>query len=647
MTADVIVGGLLQGAYFLLMGLGVVLVYRQSGVLNFAHGATATLSGYAAYSLMQQGVAYPVAALGAIATGAIVALLIELLVVRPLANQEHMIIGVATFGPGLIIIAFIGWVWGQAPFALRGPLPDVQLTLGPVRIGANELFSIVVAFVLLGVLYWFLNRTRFGLSVRAASEGPLTADMLGIDVPLARSAVWAISGALAAIAALLISPHNVLGPSFLTDFMIGSFAAIVLGGMESIVGLAVGSLLFGLITAEFAYYVSGRLQSTLNFVLITVLLLVLPYGIFGRRLERVAEPRIGSVRASRFNVKQVQVRVPVDSIERVLPRPLRLPLALAVIGVLLALLPFGFASLAVFTVASMGVMFIATAGQNLLSGYSGQISIGQAGFITIGAYTFALLGHYWNMPPVVGVLVAIVLSAVVAIAFGMSTIRLSGVYLALLTLAFASAVPEIVAYPQEITGGQLGMPVLPGFEVAPTVPTLSVIYWIIAAVAFAVGIAAHVLGGGWFGRRLIAVRDSEAGAASVGIPVARTKLVALTLAGGAAGLAGALSAMLVGFIAPDSYTVWLSVYLLVAVVIGGRASTLGSVLGAIFIVVVPVLASSALASSTATVWSQGFFGVAVLAVLWLFPGGLASIVRFVPVHRRVGATSKTVASVAG
>ena len=530
---------------------------------------------------------------------------------------------------------------------MRGPLPDTQLAFGPVRIGSNELLSIVVALVLLGVLYWFLNRTRFGLSVRAASEGPLTADMLGVNVPQARSAVWAISGGLAAIAALLITPHNVLGPSFLTDFMIGSFAAIVLGGMESIVGLAVGSLLFGLITAEFAYYVSGRLQSTLNFVLITVVLLVMPYGVLGRRLERVAEPRIGSVRVSRFNVKQILVSVPVESIERVLPRPLWLPLALVVVGALLALLPFGFASLAVFTVASVGVIFIATAGQNLLSGYSGQISIGQAGFITIGAYTFALLAHYWHVAPLLGALAAIALSAIVAIAFGMSTIRLSGVYLALLTLAFASAVPEIVAYPQEITGGQLGMPVLPGFAIGSGVPMLSVIYWIIVAVALMVGVAAHVLGRGWFGRRLVAVRDSEVGAASIGIPVGRTKLVALTLAGGAAGLAGALSAMLVGFIAPDSYTVWLSVYLLVAVVIGGRASTIGSILGSIFIVVIPVLASSALASSTATVWSQGFFGVAVLAVLWLFPGGLASIVRFVAVHKRAEATSKTVASVAG
>jgi branched-chain amino acid transport system permease protein len=645
-SVDVIIGGLLQGAYFLLMGLGVVLVYRQSGVINFAHGSIATLSGYTAYSLTAAGMPYPVAALGAIATGVIVALLIELLIIRPLAHQEHMIIGIATFGPALVIIAFIGSAWGQAPFALRGPLPDTQLSLGSARLGSNELFSIVLAFVLLAAIYWILMRTRFGLSVRAASEGPLTADMLGINVPLARTAVWAISGALAAIAALLISPHNVLGPNFLTDFMIGSFAAIVLGGMESIVGLAVGAMLFGLITAEFSYYITGRLASTLNFVLITVLLIVVPYGVFGRRLERVAEPRIGSVRASRLNLRKLVVRVPAAVMERLRSRRIWMPLALVLAAVVFALPP-NLGALVVFTAASMGVMFIAAVGQNLLSGYSGQISVGQSGFITAGAYTFALLGHFWHLPPVLSVLAAIAVAALLGVVFGLSTIRLSGVYLALLTLAFASAVPEVVAFPQDITGGQLGMPVLPGFTLGPGVPMLSVIFWIITAVAIAVGVGAHLLGRGWFGRRLLAVRDSEAGAASIGIAVARTKLIALTIAGGVAGLAGALSAMLVGFIAPDSYTVWLSVYLLVAVVIGGRASTIGTLLGSVFIVVIPVVASTALASSTATVWSQGFFGIAVLVVLWVLPAGLASLVRFVPARPRADAAATTVSTAAG
>jgi branched-chain amino acid transport system permease protein len=630
----VIVGGLLQSAYFLLMGLGVVLVYRQSGVLNFSHGAIATLCGYIAHACLVANLPYPVAAIAAIATGAIVAIAIERLLIRPLASQEHIIIGIATLGPALIIIALVGFIWGQSPFPLPGPIPDTQLSFGPFILGSNETLSIGVAAALLVGVQLFLDRTRFGLAIRAASEGPLTAEMLGVDVATVRTAVWGLSGALAGVAALLITPHNVLGPNFLMDFMIGSFAAIVLGGMESIIGLAVGALLFGLLTAEFGYYVTGRLAATLNFVLIAIALLVMPLGrdtwhrgLLGRPLLRVNEPRLGATDSRR--VKLPQLRIPIPEVPSLgsIPRTVRAAVVLLVIGAVLFALPFAIDRLMVFTLASLGVMFIAAVGQNLVSGYSGQISVGQNGFITIGAYTLALLSQLWHVPPILAVGAAVILSAAVGLAFGVLTNRLAGAYLALLTLAFAMAVPELAAYPHDITGGQLGMVVPSPFAASSAIPVLDFMYWMIVAVALVVGTVVHVAGRGWYGRRLKAVRDSEVGAASIGIAVGRTKLSAVALSGAFAGLSGAVSAMLIGFIAPDSYTVWLSVYLLVAVVIGGQASTIGTLVGSAFVVLVPVIASEALATSSAAVWTQGFFGIAVLLVLWAMPSGLVSLVR--------------------
>jgi branched-chain amino acid transport system permease protein len=633
-NGDVIVGGLLQSAYFLLMGLGVVLVYRQSGVLNFSHGAIATLCGYIAHACLAADLPYPVAAIAAVATGTITAVAIERLLIRPLASQEHIIVGIATLGPALIIIALVGFVWGQSPYPLPGPLPDTQLSLGPMTLGSNETLSIGIAAALLIGVQLFLDRTRFGLAIRAASEGPLTAEMLGVDVATVRTAVWGLAGALAGIAALLITPHNVLGPNFLMDFMIGSFAAIVLGGMESIIGLAVGALLFGLLTAEFGYYVTGRLAATLNFVLIAIALLVMPLGrdtwhrgLLGRPLLRVNEPRLGTTNPRRVKLPQLRVPIPeVPSLGSV-PRAARAGLMLLVVGAVLFVVPFATDRLMVFTLASLGVVFIAAVGQNLVSGYSGQISVGQNGFITIGAYTLALLSQLWHVPPVLAVVAAVVLSAAVGLAFGVLTNRLAGAYLALLTLAFAMAVPELAAYPQDITGGQLGMVVPSAFAPTAAIPVLDFMYWLIVALALLVGTAVHFAGRGWYGRRLKAVRDSEVGAASIGIAVGRTKLSAVALAGAFAGLSGAVSATLIGFIAPDSYTVWLSVYLLVAVVIGGQASTIGTLLGSAFVVLIPVIASEALASSSAAVWTQGFFGIAVLLVLWAMPSGLVSLVR--------------------
>jgi branched-chain amino acid transport system permease protein len=617
------------------MGLGVVLIYRQSGVLNFSHGAVATLCGYVAHAALGGGFPYPVAAIAAIGAGVVVAVLIERLLIRPLAGQEHIIVGIATLGPALIIIALVGSIWGQSPYALPGPIADTQFSLGPITLGSNETLSIVIAAALLVGIQTFLDRTRFGLAIRAASEGPLTAAMLGVDVATVRTAVWGLSGALAAIAALMITPHNVLGPNFLMDFMIGSFAAIVLGGMESIIGLAVGALLFGLLTAEFGYYVTGRLAATLNFVLIAVALLVMPLGtdtwhrgLLGRPLQKVNEPRIGATGGRRVRLPQLTIPVPDLPTLRSIPVAARAGLVILVVGLLLFALPFGADTLMLFTLASLGVMFIAAVGQNLVSGYSGQISVGQNGFITIGAYTMALFGQAWHIPPIIAIPAAVLLSASVGLGFGVLTNRLAGAYLALLTLAFAMAVPELAAYPQEITGGQLGMVVPAAFAPGGAISVLQLMYWTIMAVALIAGVVVHLAGRGWYGRRLKAVRDSEVGAASIGVPVGRTKLSAVALAGAFAGLAGALSALLIGFIAPDSYTVWLSVYLLVAVVIGGQASTLGTLLGSAFVVLIPVLASEALASSTAAIWTQGFFGIAVIVVLWAMPAGLVSLVKF-------------------
>lgn len=646
MNSDVIVGGLVQSAYYLVMGLGIVLIYRQSGVLNFSHGAVATLCGYIAYTCLAADLPYPVAAIAAVATGAIVGIAIERLLIRPLAGQEHIILGIATLGPALIIIALVGFVWGQSPFPLPGPIPDTQLSLGPITLGSNEALSIGVAAALLVGVQLFLDRTRFGLAIRAASEGPLTAEVLGVDVATVRTAVWGLSGALAGIAALLITPHNVLSPSFLMDFMIGSFAAIVLGGMESIIGQGIGALLFGMISAEFGYYVTGRLAATLNFVLIAVVLLSMPLGtntwhrgLLGRPLLRVNEPRLGATDPRRGKLPQLRIPIPEVPSAGSIPRAAGAALAFLVAGAVLFVVPFATDRLVVFTLASLGVIFIAAVGQNLVSGYSGQISVGQNGFITIGAYTLALLGHLWHVPPILAVVAAVILSAAVGLAFGVLTNRLAGAYLALLTLAFAMAVPELAAYPQEITGGQLGMVVASPFPPTDAIPVLDFMYWLIVALALLLGTAVHFAGRGWYGRRLKAVRDSEVGAASIGIAVGRTKLFAVALAGAFAGLSGAVSAMLIGFIAPDSYTVWLSVYLLVAVVIGGQASTVGTLLGSAFVVLIPVLASEVLATSSAAVWTQGFFGIAMLLVLWAMPSGLISLIKLErprPLHLALG-----------
>lgn len=615
----VLVAAFTSSAYFVMLGLGIVLIYRQSGVLNFSIGPVGSLAAYLAYVMIGHGMPYWISAIAGIAASAAASAAIELLIVRRLSRFPTDIVAIATFGPGLVIIGVLGAIFGNQDLPLPAPFSgNVEISFGTGRIGVNELFAIVVAAVAIAGTFLLLQRTRFGLALRAASEGPVTAGMLGVNVSLVRTEVWALSGALAGFAGLLLSGHYFLEPTFVTTFAFGSFAGIVLGGMESVAGLAIGSVLFGLLSSLFAYFVTARLLETLNFITIAVVLTVFPYGIFGRRLEHVAEPRIKGSRARRPSLRRRPIRVP-----RLSPRGASITRlsGLGVAIVILAALPWILGSAGLYIVASVAAVFVATSGLNFISGYAGQGSLGQAGFIAIGAYVYAVLSGPVHLSSLVSGVAAVIVAAAAGVLFGIPAIRLSGVYLAVITLAFTLAVAELAAFPENVTGGTTGIAV--GSDLSKILPGLSLLskqYWLIAIVAVGVAWLSFRLGTGRIGRRWKAVRDSEAGAASVGISVSRTKLNAFGLSGAFGGLSGVLSIILIGYIAPDSYSLWLSAFLLAAVIVGGRGLTLGSILGSIFVEAIPFLTDSA------AVWSQVFFGIALLLVLWLVPGGLASLV---------------------
>jgi branched-chain amino acid transport system permease protein len=592
-----------------------VLIYRQSGVLNFSLAPVATLGTYVTHSLIDLGTGYWLAAAAGIAAAAAASAAIELLVVRPLSRHDSMIVAIATFGPGLVIIGLLGYFYGNAYVPLPGPLTEGEHKIGPFDVGSNELLAIIVAIAALAGTLTLLRYTRFGLSLRAASEGPITAGMMGINVLRVQSVVWALSGALAAVAGLFLSADNYLDPTFLTTFALGSFAAIVLGGMESIAGLALGCVLFGLVSSAFAYFVTVELLQTLNFVSIVIILIAFPYGIFGRRLERVSEPDL----AGAVSLFRRRVTVPhVPAVSPAVRRAVTLT-GIALIVVAVAIYPLVGGNLDVFIVASVGASFVATAGLNYVSGYAGQGSLGQAGFLAIGAYVYAVLTVKVGIHPVLGLICATIAAGAVGVVFGRPAMRLSGVYLALITLAFTLSMPELAAYWQNATGGQIGLTVpSKGLFLAGVTP-LDSQYWIIALFAAATALLSYRLGSGATGRRWRAVRDSEPGAASVGVNVARTKLMAFSLSGALGGLSGALSVYLIGYIAPDTYSVWLSAFLLAAIIIGGRGSTLGSLLGSAFVVSIPFV------TSTTAVWSQVFFGASVCVVLLILPRGIARV----------------------
>ena len=235
---DVIISGIVQGIYYALLSLGIVLIYRQSRVLNFAHGSIATFAGYIAYAALSAGAPYWLAASCAIISGILAALIVEAVVVRPLSGESEHTIAIGTIGAGLMIIGGVALAFGTTQVALPPPIGGeaIGLPVGSVRIGGHQLLAVVVTLSLGAIVLLVLEFTRLGIALRAASEGAVTAEMLGVNVVQMRGVVWGTSGALAAIAALLIVPDHYLDPNFITDFMISAFVAVVLGGLESIVG---------------------------------------------------------------------------------------------------------------------------------------------------------------------------------------------------------------------------------------------------------------------------------------------------------------------------------------------------------------------------------------------------------------------------
>jgi branched-chain amino acid transport system permease protein len=305
-------------------------------------------------------------------------------------------------------------------------------------------------------------------------------------------------------------------------------------------------------------------------------------------------------------------------------------LAIAAVPLLVVFLPKAFSDYYNFRFAIVGIYFIAIIGLNVLTGYNGQISLGHGAFLAFGAYTTAILvsnygvGEYWTIP------VAGILTGVFGFLFGLPALRLSGVYLALATFSLATSIPLIAKRYEGFAGGGQGKAItLPSSPIGglSTNQWLSYLTWAIAGLMFAA--AWFVLRGGW-GRAFRAVRDAPIAAVSSGVSLARYKTLAFAIAASYAGVAGALFAIANAFVNPDTFPVSLSILLLTGAVVGGLGSLEGMLFGAVFIQFAPDWGdklSKQVHFNEASVQSTVFYGLILLAVLFLLPGGAAGLIH--------------------
>jgi branched-chain amino acid transport system permease protein len=288
---EVLVGGLLSGVMYALVAIGFVLIYKTSGVLNFAQGPLLLFAALTYVSLVERGIAAPVALVIVFATMALVGVAIERSVLRPLANRAPITLFMATLGLAYVVEGVAQLMWGAQVHGLDIGVSDTPFNVYGVFVSKFDLFAAAVASAMVAALIAFFQYTRVGLSFRAAASDSYAAGAIGLRLPLILATAWIAAGFTAVVAGLLWGAR--LGVQFsLSLVVLKALPVLVLGGFDSILGAIVGGLIVGasekLAEVYFGPFFGGGIEIWFAYVVALIFLLVRPAGLFGRVLvERV------------------------------------------------------------------------------------------------------------------------------------------------------------------------------------------------------------------------------------------------------------------------------------------------------------------------------------------------------------------------
>ncbi|HMN79278.1 MAG TPA: branched-chain amino acid ABC transporter permease [Burkholderiaceae bacterium] len=300
-------------------------------------------------------------------------------------------------------------------------------------------------------------------------------------------------------------------------------------------------------------------------------------------------------------------------------------IGLAILLVLVCAMPFVLSNYRIFQFTLVMVYAIALLGLNMLTGYNGQISLGHGAFYAIGAYVAAILMDKFGVPYWATVPVAGALCLLVGFLFGLPALKLEGLYLALATFALGVSLPQLLKYKhlEHWTGGVQGIVIIkPDAPFGlPLNPDQWLFYFVLLVLLIMFWLGWNLLRGR-IGRAMVAIRDQPIAAEAMGVNNAMYKSMTFGVSAMFTGVAGALGAIAVQFVAPDSFNVFLSITLLVGIVIGGLATISGAIWGAIFIQFIPNIADQI---SKAAPWA--IYGVFLIGFMYLMPGGVAGLIQ--------------------
>lgn len=288
MFGQLIVSGLAVGACYSLLALAMVIIYKTSEVLNFAQGEMAMVSTFVTFTILDSyHVAFPWAVLLTFLFAILLGISFEIAFLRQAKDPNVLGLMIITLGFEMVLMGFAGWKWGPDQRSFPFPVSSVETyNISGLLISKINLWTILISFVLMFVLFLFFRYTKLGIAMRATQQNPLAARVMGIRTKRILSFTWAISSMVGAVAGILIAALGVLDPPMMMDPLLKGFASAVLGGMTSLPGSAVGGALLGIIENLFGGYVSLSFKSVVAFAIIVMMLCIRPSGLLARHYEK-------------------------------------------------------------------------------------------------------------------------------------------------------------------------------------------------------------------------------------------------------------------------------------------------------------------------------------------------------------------------
>ncbi len=623
-TWQFIIAGLSGGGAYALTGLGIVAVFKSSGVLSFAQGGIGMASAYAYWELQSSwGAPAVVSVVGGVLFGALLSAVFYLVAVRRLSRASDLARAICTLGLLLFLQSLAAWHYGGSIVSVPSLFGASTHTVFGADITTDTVVVLVVTVVVATLLVGLFARTRFGCVAQALRERPDVASTVGISPHVVGIFGWTLGGAVAALAGILVLPTTGLAASNATQLLLPAMGAGLISGFTSIwgtvsVGLAIGVAESLLIQHD----VWSGFVNSVPFLVIVVALVLGGSALPGRgALEATRLPAIttGAIRWTRL--------VPV-----------------AVISLLVPILFGQGAAIAAITTAVSVLLALSVV---IITGYAGQISLAPFALAGVGSLVSAQAASTAGWPFLASIVVGVLAAVVVGLAIGVPALRVRGVNLAIATLGLSLLIEQAVLNAPRLTGGTAGLVVPPasvfGFTISPSLfPERYAIVCILIAVL--AGVVTLNVRRGRSGRRFTAVRANERGAAALGISVRGAKLGAFAISAGLAGLAGALNTFRYGVVGFSDYSVFNSVYLLALVVVAGIGFQSGAVVAGLISTgaLLPYAIDQVVHVSDLDVWITILAGLFVIDAVVRYPDG-----AIVTQSRTLSALARTLVSRTG